>query len=124
MSAVETAPADLEASTEYVTENAHTTVSTSSHKQLPLQCPGCGAFSQTVHADQPGFFDLGRQSTMAYLGLLPERTPRIRQEDKVVQQTIRRLELSHGGEDVQLRSLLMGPVDAAEKAEGIGRSAR
>ncbi|CAK7273107.1 Mitochondrial ribosome small subunit bioproteinsis protein [Sporothrix epigloea] len=54
---------------------------------------------------------------MAYLGLLPERKPRIRQEDQVVQEAIRRLELDHGGEDIHLRSLLLDPQNAAETAE-------
>lgn len=102
-------------------EHVDSTVPCSPQRQLPLQCPGCGAFSQTVHAGQPGYFDLERQSTMAYLGMLPERKLRIRQEDKVIQETIRRLELEHGGEDVLLRSLLRGPEKTAEVAAALGR---
>ncbi|WPH03993.1 Hypothetical protein R9X50_00687700 [Acrodontium crateriforme] len=29
-------------------------------KTLPLVCPGCGAPSQTIHSDNPGFYDLTR----------------------------------------------------------------
>ena len=29
---------------------------------LPSYCPGCGAFAQTQNADQPGFYDVSRQS--------------------------------------------------------------
>ncbi|CAK7218726.1 Mitochondrial ribosome small subunit bioproteinsis protein [Sporothrix curviconia] len=54
---------------------------------------------------------------MAYLGLLPDRKPRIRQEDKVVQDTIHRLELGHGGQDIHLRSLMLEREDTAQKAE-------
>ncbi|KJR83898.1 uncharacterized protein SPSK_00235 [Sporothrix schenckii 1099-18] len=75
-------------------------------KRLPSQCPGCGAFSQTTHADQPGFYDLGRQSTMVYLGLHPRNTPRVRKEDVVVQEALRWLEVENGYEDARFNNLL------------------
>ncbi|CAK7267326.1 Mitochondrial ribosome small subunit bioproteinsis protein [Sporothrix epigloea] len=58
---------------------------------------------------------------MAYLGMLPERKPRIRQEDRVIQEAIRRLELEHGGEDVHLRSLLREPEKTAEVAAALAQ---
>ncbi|CAK7203217.1 Mitochondrial ribosome small subunit bioproteinsis protein [Sporothrix eucalyptigena] len=56
---------------------------------------------------------------MAYLGLLPKRKPRVREEDNVVEEAIRRLELEHGDEDIHLRSLLRGPESKDEKEDGI-----
>jgi len=57
-------------------------------RTLPLQCPGCGAFSQTTASDKPGFFDLNRKATQRHLGLLSE-VPRPRVEDDLVRETLR-----------------------------------
>jgi hypothetical protein len=34
---------------------------------LPQQCPGCGALSQTVDQDQPGFYTRSRKTVRNYL---------------------------------------------------------
>ena len=77
-------------------------------RRLPLQCPGCGAFSQTVSPDEPGYFDLKRYSTMEYLGLRePKKSypDRVRQDDMVVQEAMRRLELETGSQSTVLQEL-------------------
>jgi len=35
--------------------------------QLPQQCTGCGALSQTLDSQEPGFYSLGRRSVKAFL---------------------------------------------------------
>ena len=35
---------------------------------LPRSCPGCGAFTQTVRPEQPGFYGTNRKSVKALLG--------------------------------------------------------
>lgn len=34
---------------------------------LPRSCPGCGAFSQNISSDQPGYYDLCRKPVRAYI---------------------------------------------------------
>ncbi|KKA27692.1 hypothetical protein TD95_002771 [Thielaviopsis punctulata] len=38
-------------------------------RSLPSTCSGCGAFTQTKHAQHPGYYDLNRKSVRHYLGL-------------------------------------------------------
>lgn len=47
------------------------TLSSSSSKvtALPEQCAGCGALSQTLYKDEPGYFSLKRNSVKEFLGL-------------------------------------------------------
>ena len=61
---------------------------------MPLQCPGCGAFSQNTQPSEPGFFDLKRKATQRYLGHALEEVPRERPEDRVVQEALQRLDLN------------------------------
>lgn len=35
---------------------------------LPRSCPGCGAFTQTVKPEQPGFYGTNRKSVKAFIG--------------------------------------------------------
>ena len=35
---------------------------------LPRSCPGCGAFTQTVNPEQPGFYGTNRKSVKAFIG--------------------------------------------------------
>lgn len=35
---------------------------------LPRTCPGCGAFTQTVSPEQPGFYGTNRKSVKAFIG--------------------------------------------------------
>lgn len=57
-------------------------------RRLPVQCPGCGALSQTAVPDEPGHFGLGRKAVRSYLGLLKEE-PRHRTENDVVKDALR-----------------------------------
>lgn len=59
-------------------------------RKLPTQCHGCGALSQTVVPDQPGYYDLNRKAVGSFLGLLKEER-RARPEDDVVQASLRSL---------------------------------
>lgn len=122
-SAIETIPDSLGDISTSATKEGRSSPVAKVPKRLPSQCPGCGAFSQTTNADQPGFFDLGRQSTMAYLGLA-EKTPRVREEDKVVQEALRRIELENGCEDARLGGLLREQEGENLKEIDIGMIAR
>lgn len=51
------------------------------HKHLPFQCAGCGALSQTVIQDEPGFYTPTRRSVKDYLGTT---APRESAEDAIV----------------------------------------
>lgn len=35
--------------------------------ELPRSCPGCGAFSQILSPDQPGFYSINRKSVKAFV---------------------------------------------------------
>lgn len=59
-------------------------------RQLPVQCHGCGALSQTTMSDSAGFYDLNRKAVRAFLGLLSEE-PRRRAEDDIVQASLQSL---------------------------------
>lgn len=81
-------------------------------RKLPVQCHGCGALSQTVVPDQPGYYDLNRKAVRLFTHLLKEE-PRARPEDDVVQASLRSL-----GED-KLREIGINPEAFAPKnAEG------
>ncbi|KAK4186594.1 genetic interactor of prohibitins 3, mitochondrial [Podospora australis] len=60
-------------------------------RQLPGQCSGCGALSQTAIPDQAGYFDISRKSVRQYLGLEDEKETRTRtrdQKDDIVKQAL------------------------------------
>lgn len=77
-------------------------------RQLPVQCHGCGALSQTKLSDSAGFYDLNRKAVKAFLGLLKEE-PRRRAQDDIVQASLRSL-----NED-QLKYLGINPDALAPK---------
>lgn len=77
-------------------------------RQLPVQCHGCGALSQTTIPDAAGYYDLNRKAVKTYLGLLKEE-PRRRAEDDIVQASLRSL-----SED-KLRELGIDPKLLAPK---------
>lgn len=60
-------------------------------RQLPVQCHGCGALSQTTVADTAGYYDLSRKPVKIFLGLLKEEEPRRQSEDDIVQASLRNL---------------------------------
>jgi hypothetical protein len=55
--------------------------------KLPLQCPGCGALSQTIDKDAPGYYNLKRRSVSAYLK--GEPTSRESEEDSIIEKSLR-----------------------------------
>lgn len=59
-------------------------------RQLPVQCHGCGALSQTAVAETAGYYDLSRKPVKTFLGLLREE-PRRHSEDDIVQASLRNL---------------------------------
>lgn len=56
-------------------------------RQLPVQCHGCGALSQTEVSNTAGYYDLNRKPVRAFLGLLKDE-PRRRAEDEIVQASL------------------------------------
>ena len=65
-------------------------------RKLPVQCSGCGALSQTVAPDQPGYFDLERKAVRQYLGIEQPKAKKAatrapREEDLVYQAALERL---------------------------------
>ena len=40
---------------------------------LPRSCPGCGAFTQIVSPEQPGFYGTNRKSVKAFIGRTGQR---------------------------------------------------
>lgn len=68
-------------------------------RRLPLQCTGCGAFTQTADSTQAGYFNLERRAVREYLGLVEPRKKRARAqadvaaaEDQVVEATLANLD--------------------------------
>ncbi|PKS09687.1 hypothetical protein jhhlp_004307 [Lomentospora prolificans] len=66
-------------------------------RRLPLQCTGCGAFTQTTDPAQAGYFNLQRRAVREYLGLVePKKGRKLpvdeAQEDKIVEETLARLD--------------------------------
>jgi hypothetical protein len=49
---------------------------------LPVCCPGCGAFSQTVEADEPGYYNTSRKQTRKLLAA-SKNTPELDNNDVV-----------------------------------------
>lgn len=63
-------------------------------RRLPLQCTGCGAFTQTMDPSQPGYFNLKRKAVQEYLGLIEPKTPRVDEvpeADRVVEEALSKL---------------------------------
>lgn len=90
-------------------------------RQLPLQCNGCGAFSQTSLPDVAGYYDTGRNSIKDYLGIQdkvdPRKYPKHKAQSDVVRASLQSLgedKLAELGLDPQ--SLLLG----SPQVEGLG----
>jgi hypothetical protein len=58
--------------------------------KLPLQCPGCGAFTQTSSSDDAGFYDIQRRRVQNYIqqDQRPKLKPTVKEEDQVVEQLV------------------------------------
>lgn len=76
-------------------------------RDLPTQCTGCGALSQTFASDQPGYYDVGRKAVRWYLGLEKSRSKRAikdREEEGVFKDVLQKFdeaELEKLGLDVE-----------------------
>jgi len=83
------------------------------HASLPKQCTGCGALSQTVLPNQPGYFSLDRKAVRKHAGLetLKPVEPSTSAEDAIVESVIKKAdksELERQGVDLdELSSALM-----------------
>ena len=72
-------------------ENSTRTTATGSPSllsRLPPQCSGCGALTQTIDKDEPGYFDVNRKSIKQFLAGTSHDYAS--QSDKVVEQAIQR----------------------------------
>ena len=47
---------------------SHGRLNPSQLSKLPILCPGCGAFTQTISPEQPGFYGTNRKSVRALMG--------------------------------------------------------
>lgn len=52
---------------------------------LPVCCPGCGAFSQTIEPNEPGYYSLGRKQTRQ---LLVSKKDAVERENKDIEAAI------------------------------------
>ncbi|TAQ89120.1 hypothetical protein B7494_g2516 [Chlorociboria aeruginascens] len=58
--------------------------------KLPTQCSGCGALSQAVDKEQPGFYSLTRRSVKDYLGAVPNvKTSAV---DEIIKNTVENMD--------------------------------
>ena len=46
---------------------SHSRLKPSQLSKLPILCPGCGAFTQTISPEQPGFYGTNRKSVRAFM---------------------------------------------------------
>lgn len=87
------------------------------NRDFPVQCHGCGALSQTVAPNEPGYYDLNRRAVKLFLGLEKEEPRgRSRPEDEIVQaslQSLSRDKLAEIGADPELFT----PKKAEEEEE-------
>lgn len=54
-------------------------------RRIPLQCTGCGAFTQTTDPTQAGYFNLERKSVQEYLGLVEPKPPKVDEAASIVE---------------------------------------
>ncbi|KAF2236542.1 hypothetical protein EV356DRAFT_498050 [Viridothelium virens] len=64
----------------------HETAIVRSRNTLPLSCPGCGAFSQTISPDEAGFYTENRAAVKAYL--CDETEDEVKDEDMIFKSAI------------------------------------
>ncbi|KAI1388329.1 uncharacterized protein F4822DRAFT_242218 [Hypoxylon trugodes] len=85
-------------------------------RKLPRQCYGCGAFSQIVAPDQPGYYDLTRKNVQRYLN--PQSIDRSRHEDKIYEDALRHFDpemLKSKGVDVEGLGLSLVPSETQQR---------
>lgn len=63
----------------------------SSSRALPLQCHGCGAFSQTSEPEVAGYYDMNRKAVKKFTSMDEDSTPALKtpEEDFVVDQALK-----------------------------------
>ncbi|KAI0137406.1 hypothetical protein BJ170DRAFT_60068 [Xylariales sp. AK1849] len=89
-------------------------------RKLPAQCTGCGALSQILTSDQPGYYDMGRKVVRRYLGMEQPRSRRPnreREEDEIFQKTVESLdaeELAKHGVDIEEIAPSLAPEPVPE----------
>ncbi|OLN91946.1 Genetic interactor of prohibitins 3, mitochondrial [Colletotrichum chlorophyti] len=64
-----------------------------STKNLPLQCSGCGAMSQTTDAELPGYYNVNRKDVREFLQSEEDKEAQkdLREEDKIVEQALQNI---------------------------------
>ncbi|KAK3304513.1 uncharacterized protein B0T15DRAFT_244046 [Chaetomium strumarium] len=62
-------------------------------KTLPVQCHGCGALSQTTVPNEAGYYNVSRKAVRQYLGLEEERLAKPRDADRIVEQTLKSVDV-------------------------------
>lgn len=59
-------------------------------RKLPQQCPGCGAFSQTIGKEEPGFYSLSRKSVKEYLG--DRQAQKASEEEEIIKASLQNVD--------------------------------
>jgi genetic interactor of prohibitins 3, mitochondrial len=79
---------------EVVEDAPITSPSTVIPKSLPIQCSGCGAFSQTSSAEEPGYYDLDRKAVKIYLGQIKRKKnlSEFRKENALIEAALKKLD--------------------------------
>jgi hypothetical protein len=85
LSKAQTRAVHIEPAARSETDTAHgNDVSTATPAtRLPPQCTGCGALSQTVYKDEPGFYSVGRKAVKLYLN--GDQASKRKEEEDLVQ---------------------------------------
>ncbi|KAM7218803.1 hypothetical protein V8F06_005817 [Rhypophila decipiens] len=89
-------------------------------RELPENCVGCGAFSQTTIPGEPGYYNLARKVVKEYMGIIaPEARRRPRSEaENVVKQALEGLDLQKlATTGVDLTHML--PSETVESKESV-----
>lgn len=90
-------------------------------RKLPAQCYGCGALSQTVVPDKPGYYDPSRKAVKSFLGLV-EHEGRPNTEQDIVRASL--LSLSKEKlEEIGVDPALLAPKGAEDENTMTGHSA-
>ena len=79
------------------------TGATSSAARLPLQCPGCGAFTQTIKENEAGYYTLTRRTVRKYLEGEQDTKPSA--EDEIVKAALQNVD--------EKTAKALGPAEAA-----------
>lgn len=86
--------------------------------KLPVQCPGCGALSQIVERDDPGFYTLSRRSVKDYFQGSTS-TEKSRERD-IFENSVSTLEASQSATE-GTKGILAGLSSALAQTSGMAR---